>query len=65
VTVSIGVAAVNPSRGRDVQGVLQLADQALYEAKLTGRNRTNTKSDAEHSMLETGVFSTLEKKKQA
>jgi diguanylate cyclase (GGDEF)-like protein len=57
VTVSVGVAAINPTRDRTVQGVLQLADQALYQAKLRGRNRIETMSDEQHKMLVTGVFS--------
>jgi diguanylate cyclase (GGDEF)-like protein len=57
VTISVGVAAVKPTRDRNVQGVLQLADQALYEAKASGRNRIKTMSEVEHRMLETGVFS--------
>jgi diguanylate cyclase (GGDEF)-like protein len=39
VTVSVGVAMVAPN-DRDVQDVIQRADQALYEAKTSGRNRT-------------------------
>jgi diguanylate cyclase (GGDEF)-like protein len=57
VTISIGVAAVRPTPERNVQGVLQLADQALYDAKTSGRNRIKSMSDVEHKMLETGVFS--------
>jgi diguanylate cyclase (GGDEF)-like protein len=57
VTISIGVAAVKPTRERNVQGVLQLADQALYDAKTSGRNQIKTMNDVEHGMLETGVFS--------
>jgi diguanylate cyclase (GGDEF)-like protein len=57
VTISVGVAAVKPTRERNVQGVLQLADQALYEAKTSGRNRVKTMNEIEHRMLETGVFS--------
>jgi diguanylate cyclase (GGDEF)-like protein len=57
VTISVGVAAIKPTGDRNVQGVLQLADQALYAAKIRGRNRTEAMSDVEHRMLETGVFS--------
>ncbi|MDO8933390.1 MAG: diguanylate cyclase, partial [Rhodocyclaceae bacterium] len=38
VTVSLGVAAGLPYPGAAATGVLQAADQALYEAKLGGRN---------------------------
>lgn len=57
VTVSIGVAAIKPSHDRTVQGALQLADQALYDAKTHGRNRIEMMSDEQHKMLVTGVFS--------
>ncbi|QSP96206.1 GGDEF domain-containing protein [Marinobacter salinisoli] len=36
-TISIGVASIHPSEGID--GLLQRADQALYQAKSLGRNR--------------------------
>lgn len=57
VTVSVGVAAIEPTRERNPQGALQLADEALYEAKTSGRNRIEVMSDSEHKMLVTGVFS--------
>jgi len=56
VTISVGVAAIRPNRGRNLSGALQLADQALYDAKTSGRNRIKIMSDSEHKMLETGVF---------
>jgi diguanylate cyclase (GGDEF)-like protein len=66
VTISIGVAAVMPTRDRTIQGVLQLADQALYDAKSHGRNRIEVMSDEQHKMLVTGVFSrAAQDKKQA
>lgn len=40
VTVSIGIAHAEP--GDDVDGVVSAADQALYDAKRAGRNRTAT-----------------------
>ena len=39
VTVSIGVAASAPERGTDVAGILNAADEALHQAKSTGRNK--------------------------
>lgn len=65
VTISIGVAAIKPTRERTIQGVLQLADQALYDAKSRGRNRIEVMSDEQHKMLVTGVFSRAAEKKQA
>ncbi|HZF31712.1 MAG TPA: diguanylate cyclase [Gammaproteobacteria bacterium] len=56
VTISVGVAAVEPSPGRRSRGALQLADQALYEAKVRGRNRVELLDDVAHRVLVTGVF---------
>jgi diguanylate cyclase (GGDEF)-like protein len=56
VTISIGVAVVQPSSERRARGALQLADQALYEAKVRGRNRVELLDDAAHQLLVTGVF---------
>ena len=56
VTISIGVAAVQPSEDRRSRGALQLADQALYEAKVRGRNRVELLGDIAHQLLVTGVF---------
>jgi diguanylate cyclase (GGDEF)-like protein len=41
VTISIGVACTAPERRPDAGELLQRADQALYHAKLAGRNRTH------------------------
>jgi diguanylate cyclase (GGDEF)-like protein len=56
VTISIGIAAVEPSSARDCRGALQLADQALYQVKQRGRNGVELFDDAEYRMLVTGVF---------
>jgi diguanylate cyclase (GGDEF)-like protein len=56
VTISVGVAAVQPNRGRRSRGALQLADQALYDAKVRGRNRVELLDDVAHRVLVTGVF---------
>ncbi|PLX77534.1 MAG: diguanylate cyclase response regulator [Desulfuromonas sp.] len=40
ITVSIGVAVMDPQSKMTVEQVLDKADQALYRAKLAGRNRT-------------------------
>ncbi len=40
VTVSLGVASIIPDDDSDPSLLVQMADQALYEAKNAGRNRT-------------------------
>jgi diguanylate cyclase (GGDEF)-like protein len=56
VTISLGVAAVVPDLNRSPCGALQLADEALYEAKVRGRNRLEIRDVEHHDLLETGVF---------
>jgi diguanylate cyclase (GGDEF)-like protein len=55
LTVSIGVGFVVPTVERSKEGLLQLADEALYKAKCEGRNTTRFGENAYES-LKTGVF---------
>jgi diguanylate cyclase (GGDEF)-like protein len=57
MTISVGVALIEPKQERSARGALQLADQALYGAKKKGRNRVELMSEAEHALLTTGIFS--------
>jgi diguanylate cyclase (GGDEF)-like protein len=57
VTISVGVAVIHPTVKRNPRGALQLADQALYEAKARGRNRVQFMDDTEYGTLVTGAFS--------
>lgn len=55
VTVSVGVAFVQPTPGRSPEGLVQLADEALYAAKNAGRNRAQVMQE-EYAQMRTGVF---------
>lgn len=57
VTISVGVAVLRPTADRGPRGALQLADQALYEAKVRGRNRVAFMEEKDYRLLVTGVFS--------
>jgi diguanylate cyclase (GGDEF)-like protein len=58
VTVSIGAALIPPTPQRSSQGALQLADQALYEAKRAGRNKVIV-LEQEYDSLATGIFRSI------
>ncbi len=55
VTVSIGAAIVTPVVGRSPASMLQFVDEALYEAKGSGRDRVVWRQDG-YTDLVTGVF---------
>ncbi|HWK74642.1 MAG TPA: GGDEF domain-containing protein [Povalibacter sp.] len=64
VTFSIGAACVEPQLGRRVEGLIQLADEALYTAKERGRNCTVV-MDREYATLNTGAFRVRRKNENA
>lgn len=57
VTISAGLACVYPNTTtHSIQGFMQLADQALYQAKQDGRNRVYLSSQQEDMDTKTGLF---------
>ena len=54
-TISIGVAVASPTSKRSPEGLIQLADEALYKAKHSGRNCV-VLYDTEYDALSTGEF---------
>jgi hypothetical protein len=57
LTISVGVAVVEPTAWRNPSGALQLADEALGQAKSKGRTRVELMDDVAHRLLITGEFS--------
>lgn len=55
LTVSVGVAIVSPGNERSLAGAIQLADEALYQAKEEGRNRVLVK-ESKSAHIQTGRF---------
>ncbi len=55
VTASVGVAIVAPRLGRSPEGTVQVADEALYSAKRSGRNCVCV-VDADQLLFSTGTF---------
>ena len=56
VTVSMGIAFVVPQLERSSGGIVQAADEALYQAKLRGRNQTYFDTETSYAAMRTGYF---------
>jgi diguanylate cyclase (GGDEF)-like protein len=55
LTISVGVAVIYPESNRSLTGVIQMADEALYQAKENGRNQVVMHQTAT-TTIETGRF---------
>jgi len=55
LSVSIGVANVMPDADRSLEGAVQMADEALYQAKEEGRDRVVVR-DSPNTTVQTGRF---------
>jgi diguanylate cyclase (GGDEF)-like protein len=64
LTVSIGVAVLMPGSERSLAGAIQLADEALYQAKEEGRNRVVIK-ESRLNHIETGRFRARRQRQRA
>jgi diguanylate cyclase (GGDEF)-like protein len=56
ITISMGIALVAPRTDRTPHGAIQLADEALYEAKAAGRDRFVLKGLEDYRRFKTGSF---------
>jgi PleD family two-component response regulator len=54
VTISIGVVSGLPVEGIDARKFLLLADQCLYQAKVSGRNRIHREQCCPSNLRPTG-----------
>jgi diguanylate cyclase (GGDEF)-like protein len=62
LTVSIGAACIEPGGDRSHFGFIQLADEALYEAKERGRNCAVILDKQDYDQLSTGAFRARDKR---